>query len=757
MASNNLINEDELYLVEGDEYTNATQSKSGLMSNIDKSKLDGIATGANKTIVDTTLSDSSTNPVQNKVIKTELDKKADNTALDAKADKTALDGKLDKTGGTLTGNLTGKYITGTWLQTKASTDLGRTPGKVAVLDGSGWVYYRTPAEIKSDIGADAVVTTSSDGLMSVADKKKLDGIDTGANKITVDTSLSSTSTNPVQNKVVNSAISNLNTLVGDTSVSTQITNAVANKVDKVSGKGLSANDYTTTEKNKLAGISENAEVNQNAFSNVVVGSTTISADSKTDTLTLVAGNNVTLTPDSTNDKITIAAKDTTYSAATTSSNGLMSASDKSKLDGIATGATKTIIDTSLSGTSTNPVQNKIIKLALDGKAGTAVATTNTNGLMSATDKKKLDDIATGANKIIVDTTLSDSSTNPVENKVIHSALSGKASTAVATQSVNGLMSSADKKKLDGIAIGATKITVDTALSSTSTNPVQNKVINSALSGKAGTSVATTSANGLMSSADKTKLNGIATGATKTTVDTALSDTSTNPVQNKVIKIELDKKADNTALDNKFDKAGGTLTGNLTGKYITGTWLQTTEATDFGRTPGKIAVLDESGWVYYRTPAEIKSDIGVDTQTIIDTIYPMGSIYITLNQTSPSKLFPGTYWKQIKNRFLLSASSTYSASSVGGEATHTLTKNEMPNHQHSIWFPNGGGEQSAEIGYPEVGSRNTYYAEASKTSGTGGGAAHNNMPPYLVVYMWERVYKDQVSGYNEDAYFLYGVK
>ena len=202
MASNNLINEDELYLVEGDEYTNATQSKSGLMSNIDKSKLDGIADGANKTIVDSSLSTTSTNPVQNKVIKTELDKKADKTALDAKADKTALDGKLDKTGGTLTGNLTGKYLTGTWLQTTASTDLGRAPGKVAVLDQSGWVYYRTPAEIKSDIGADAVVTTNSDGLMSALDKSKLDGIASEATKTIIDTSLSGTSTNPVQNKVV---------------------------------------------------------------------------------------------------------------------------------------------------------------------------------------------------------------------------------------------------------------------------------------------------------------------------------------------------------------------------------------------------------------------------------------------------------------------------------------------------------------------------------------------------------------------------
>lgn len=77
-----------------------------------------------------------------------------------------------------------------------------------------------------------------------------------------------------------------------------------------------------------------------SFKNVAVGSTTIAADAGDDTLTLVAGSNVTLTPDATNDKITIAATDTTYSAATTSAAGLMSAADKTKLDGIATEANK---------------------------------------------------------------------------------------------------------------------------------------------------------------------------------------------------------------------------------------------------------------------------------------------------------------------------------------------------------------------------------------------------------------------------------
>ena len=363
----------------------------------------------------------------------------------------------------------------------------------------------------------------------------------------------------------------------------------------------------------------------------------------------------------------------------------------------------------------------------------------------------------------------------------------------ATQSVSGLMSAADKKKLDGIAAGATKITVDTALSSTSTNPVQNKVINSALSGKAGTSVATTNANGLMSAADKTKLNGIATGANKTIVDTTLSDTSTNPVQNKVIKAALSSKADNTALDakadktaldGKLDKTGGTLTGNLTGKYFTGTWLQTTAATDLGYTPGKVAVLDQSGWVYYRTPAEIKSDIGADgylptaggTMTgaittkgikltsgtdfgsslpssmqsnqlffqtlgsnyILDNVYPVGSIYMSVNSTNPKNLFGGT-WEQIQGRFLFGMNSSYPAGSTGGEITHALTIDEMPEHNHTIYYPNAGGPYgNANIGYPEdSGTNMTWCAEMCKTAPTGGGAAHNNMPPYLSVYIWKR--------------------
>lgn len=92
---------------------------------------------------------------------------------------------------------------------------------------------------------------------------------------------------------------------------------------------------------------------------------------------------------------------TTVPNATTTQAGFMSKADKAKLDGIASGANKITIDSSLSSSSTNPVQNKVINTALNGKASTDVATTSTNGLMSSTDKTKLDGIAAGANKYVL--------------------------------------------------------------------------------------------------------------------------------------------------------------------------------------------------------------------------------------------------------------------------------------------------------------------------------------------------------------------
>ena len=440
-------------------------------------------------------------------------------------------------------------------------------------------------------------------------------------------------------------------------------------------------------------------------------------------------------------------------AATATAPGFMSTADKAKLDSIERGANKTVVDAALDAVSANPVQNKAVKAALDGKAGTAVATTSANGLMSKDDKDKLNGVEAGATKTIVDDAMSDTSTNPVQNKAVKAALDGKLSTQGGeilghlsvglTVSAEGSVSTgrtstdtgihfekaasdagrishgsdpmtgvspiarlkvasptedddaATKKYVDDRAVrydaaqtltdaqkaqarenvgaasafapiltspvmirkeratdsagvylstidtgekraeirledvnenapvaianlrtptgagkddyAATKgyvdskvasgsgVTVDTAMSGTSTNPVQNKVIKQYVDGK------------------------VAAAGSNITVDATLSSTSTNPVQNKAVKAAIDAKADKTALDAKadktalnakMDKSGGTFTGNVHGKYFCGTWLQSTEASDLGRIPGKIAVLDDSGWVYYRTPAELFADLGI---------------------------------------------------------------------------------------------------------------------------------------------------
>lgn len=137
-----------------------------------------------------------------------------------------------------------------------------------------------------------------------------------------------------------------------------------------------------------------------------------------------------------------------------------------------------VVDSALSDSSTNPVQNAVVtkniqetqkitnnrfeelknKLAgkVDAVTGKALSTND----YTTAEKNKLAGIAEGANKTVVDSALSSTSANPVQNKVINTALAGKASTSVATQSADGLLSAADKKKLDGIAEGANKITVD---------------------------------------------------------------------------------------------------------------------------------------------------------------------------------------------------------------------------------------------------------------------------------------------------------
>ena len=221
-------------------------------------------------------------------------------------------------------------------------------------------------------------------------------------------------------------------------------------------------------------------------------------------------------------------------------------------------------------------------------------------------------------------------------------------------------------------------------------------------------IATTSANGLMSSTDKTKLDGIAEGANKTTVDANLSTASTNPVQNKVVKAALDGKASSSHTHDEYLSHP----------------IQLQENTDYGTT---LPFNPTNGRLFFQETS---------VTSLIDLVYPVGAVYISMNQTSPQTLFGGT-WKQIQGRFLIGAGTAYPAGSTGGEATHTLTASEIPDHTHSFKYTG----QSVTTGVNAIrlyqAASNQYNAYSGGQSSNCGGQAHNNIPPYMAVYMWYR--------------------
>lgn len=116
-------------------------------------------------------------------------------------------------------------------------------------------------------------------------------------------------------------------------------------------------------------------------------------------------------------------------------------------------------------------------------------------------------------------------------------------------------------------------------------------------------------------------------------------------------------------------------------------------------------------------------------------YPVGAIYLSVLDANPAALFGGT-WERIGGRFLLGADSTYAAGSTGGEAKHTLTVDEMPRHNHEIDNLNASGSATPFMTVQAQDKRG--FGGNVQTMYAGGGKAHNNMPPYLAVYMWQRV-------------------
>ena len=130
-------------------------------------------------------------------------------------------------------------------------------------------------------------------------------------------------------------------------------------------------------------------------------------------------------------------------------------------------------------------------------------------------------------------------------------------------------------------------------------------------------------------------------------------------------------------------------------------------------------------------------------TLIEKVYPIGSIYMSINNINPNILFGFGEWEQIEDRFLLGAGPQFPAGTEGGEIEHTLTEVEMPAHdhefdRHQLWrnetIPPSTTTQGEGYGV----SNKTLPIYTDTVIAAGAGESHNNMPPYLTVYIWKRI-------------------
>ena len=146
-----------------------------------------------------------------------------------------------------------------------------------------------------------------------------------------------------------------------------------------------------------------------------------------------------------------------------------------------------------------------------------------------------------------------------------------------------------------------------------------------------------------------------------------------------------------------------------------------------------------------TAAEVRALIGAAAATTdtLSSVYPVGSIYTSVAGTNPSTFFGGQWNPFGQGKVMIGVDSTDTdfdtVGNTGGAKTHTLITDEIPSHTHSMSIENASGTGS-------TGSSNGASSFSTvNTSATGGGQAHNNLQPYVVVYMWKRVADSEASG------------
>lgn len=179
-------------------------------------------------------------------------------------------------------------------------------------------------------------------------------------------------------------------------------------------------------------------------------------------------------------------------------------------------------------------------------------------------------------------------------------------------------------------------------------------------------------------------------------------------------------------------------------------------------------LDNAGLT--RLWAKIKTyiDNHASGGTTLDKVYPVGSIYMSVRSTNPGTLFGGTWVRWGAGRIPISIDSSLNwlnePEKTGGEYTHTLTADELPSHRHSVnsvsisssgahthtsnknvWVSQdakniASGTSTGRTTTTNImssGGAHTHTVPSHNTNYTGSGAAHENMPPWISVYMWKR--------------------
>lgn len=182
------------------------------------------------------------------------------------------------------------------------------------------------------------------------------------------------------------------------------------------------------------------------------------------------------------------------------------------------------------------------------------------------------------------------------------------------------------------------------------------------------------------------------------------------------------------------------TVDINGGAIDGTAIGASSASTVAATTVTATTVTASGNIN-TTGGEVQIN-GTD---IFDKIYPVGSIYINAtNSTNPGTLLGfGTWIAFGAGRVPVGIDSSDTdfdtAEETGGSKTHTLTVSELPSHTHTHTVQTGRSFSSSTGNAPVVqGSDNTVLSSAAvTTSSTGSGSAHNNVQPYIVVYMWKR--------------------